>query len=250
MTFRDTNIHIGLAGDGRLAKQLKALLDALSLPYSRFSRSENTPEEIQNYLQKSTHIWLAISDSAIESFYQSYAKSTVKSAKVNPTWVHFSGAHNSKYIYSAHPLMTFSNTLLSVSEWENVHFVVSPPASEENRTDLTLSDLLPGVANSWSYLPAEKKAFYHALCVIAGNFPIILWSEVLVQFQKLSLPKEALDVYLDRIILNFKNEGAAALTGPIVRKDIKTIEENMKSLEASSLKDIYEAFTKHKGIKL
>lgn len=238
--------HIGLAGDGRLAKQLKTLLDARSLSFTQISRSKNTLEEIQSVVNNSTHIWLAISDGGIENFYQTYAGSN----SVNKTWVHFSGAHNSQNIYSAHPLMTFSNVLLPLADWDRVHFVVSPPSLKAEQNDLKLNDLLPAIPNSWSFLPPEKKAFYHALCVIAGNFPVIMWSEVLTQFQNLALPKEALNSYLDRVTLNFKNEGAAALTGPLARNDINTIKANIKSLESSPLKEIYEAFVHHKGIKL
>lgn len=235
--------QVCLVGNGRLATQLEKVLTEISVPFSHIYRSKDSTDSIKEHISKSTHIWLAISDSAIESFYQTYANNNS-----HALWVHFSGAHNSPKIFSVHPLMTFSKNPMSSTEFKKVHMVLSSPTSAELKTDFLT--LMPGFTNPHSILNAQHKALYHALCVVAGNFPMILWTEVLNQFQSLSLPKEALFTYLDRVNHNFKNEGANALSGPIVRNDTKTIKDNLVALDSSPLKPIYESFLKAKGVKL
>ncbi|MFP4004539.1 MAG: DUF2520 domain-containing protein, partial [Alphaproteobacteria bacterium] len=39
------------------------------------------------------------------------------------------------------------------------------------------------------------------------------------------------------------------VTGPLVRRDLKTIERNLKALEGNDLKDVYEAFLRMEGIE-
>lgn len=242
-TFAQT--HICLVGNGRLANQLKAILNRNSISFSHVFRAQHSNAEIGMALKNASHVWLAISDQSIEPFYTTYGRHCQK------TWVHFSGAHNSKNIYSAHPLMTFTKTVMPDDLFNQVHFVISmPDGKSKTEAPLALSDLLPGLKNQWSYLDSDKKTLYHALCVVAGNFPVILWSEVQTQFQNLHLPQDTLLNYIERALTNFKNEGAAALTGPIVRGDTKTITENIQALSGSSLQPIYEAFVKSKGIKL
>lgn len=236
--------HICLVGNGRLASQLNFYLEQKTVSFTHVARKFNSIEQIATSIQNSTHVWLAISDRAIESFYQEYFKDP------DTKWVHFSGSHNSDAIFSAHPLMTFSNRLMSAQDFENVHFVVSPPLKNQSVVDTTFEQVLPFLRNSFSIISPEKKPLYHALCVIAGNFPVILWSEVLSQFKTMSLPQEALFNYLDRSLENFKHEGANALTGPLVRNDLQTIKENLIALEGQSLKPIYESFVKSKGIIL
>lgn len=235
--------HICLVGNGRLATQLEKILKENSFSYSHIFRSQNSTDEIEKQITQSTHIWLAINDSALESFYQQYS-----GRGPTATWVHFSGAHNSNTIFSAHPLMTFSKTPMAQIEFDKIHFVLTPPRQTENQ--FSFDDVLPGLKNAHSFLSADKKALYHALCVVAGNFPMILWSEVEAQFQNLQVPKEALNTYLDQVTSNFKRDGASALTGPIVRGDIKTIHDNLNALSGNSLKSIYEAFLKAKGVNL
>lgn len=245
MNTTSVKIHICLVGNGRLARQLEAILINNSISFSHVFRSRHSTAEIDFSIKDASHVWLAISDQAIEPFYATYGQSCQN------TWVHFSGALNTKYIFSAHPLMTFSNRLMSPEDFNTVHFVLSAPTEKSNENSATtLNKLMPGFTNQWSYIEADKKALYHALCVIAGNFPIILWSQVLDQFQKMNLPQAALHSYLDRTLMNFKNEGAGALTGPLVRGDTQTMKDNIQALDGDSLQLIYKAFVNTKGITL
>ncbi|MEK6628828.1 MAG: DUF2520 domain-containing protein [Bdellovibrionota bacterium] len=221
-----------LIGSGRLAQHLQHWNKLLENPNQLicWNRSQDL-ELLKNSLSKCSIVWLAISDSAIQSFYDEHLRDS--KLKV----VHFSGALDDKRFLSAHPLMSFPHSLLTDDVYKKIHFVIS---GFEN-----LGEALPGLNNAFTILNSEKKAYYHALCVLAGNFPQLIWNEVSLKMKELNLPAEASDLYIKQITENYLNLKEKAITGPLVRKDYVTIEKNITSLtETTALKNIYTAFTK------
>jgi predicted short-subunit dehydrogenase-like oxidoreductase (DUF2520 family) len=219
-----------LAGSGRLAKHLKFWnsLNSSPLALAEWNRSQSS-ETFQSLAQEATHIWLAVSDSAIADLC-----GLVPAGK---SIVHFSGAINVKGAACAHPLMSFPNELLTAEVYPNIHFAITGAG--------TLDELLPGFSNPFTSLSAEKKAYYHALCVLAGNFPQLIWSRTQKQMQELSIPEEAFQIYIKQITENFIRLGESAVTGPLVRRDVGTIEKNISALDRDpALKNIYSAFVR------
>ncbi len=218
-----------LIGSGRLARHLQHWNSLLQLPNTliTWNRSESLTTLNERMAQASL-IWLAISDSAIIPFYNQHLTSTKITA------VHFSGALNDPRLLCAHPLMSFPHELLANTVYPNIHFSLT------GSTDL--QTMLPGFKNSSSVLPAESKALYHALCVVAGNFPQLLWSEAFPQFKNLQIPEKAFDTYIHQITENFIQLKNKAVTGPLVRKDLVTIAKNQAALEDSKLNKIYSSF--------
>jgi 2-dehydropantoate 2-reductase len=227
-----TKQSILLIGRGRLAKHLQHWNSLLSEPniLLHWDLSQNQLLLLDS-LNKCTLVWLAISDSALVPFYEQHLQSSNKKV------VHFSGAFNDPRMASAHPLMSFTQTLLPNEVYTKIHFAVNQCES--------LQAVLPGFQNSFTILTAENKSYYHALCVIAGNFPQLLWNEVSNEMKSLNLPPAALDLYINQISANYISLKNAALTGPLVRKDHSTIEKNIQSLSrAEGLQNIYKTFTK------
>ena len=106
-------------------------------------------------------------------------------------------------------------------------------------------DLLPELRNQHVTIPKKLKPFYHAFCVISGNFSSLLWQKAFQEFEKkLNFPKEILHPYLEQIFLNLKNEPENALTGPLVRSDKKTVLANLDALSQDPYQEIYQAFVK------
>ena len=229
-----TKPSVLLVGSGRLAKHLKFWnsLGSQPLPLAEWNRTQSK-EKFQSLAHEATHIWLAVSDSAIASLCE-----VIPAGK---TVVHFSGALTISGAACAHPLMSFSGGLLDRSIYAKIHFVVN---GAEN-----LQILLPGFTNSFSVLSAEQKSHYHALCVIAGNFPQLLWSRTQRQLQELSIPTSATDLYLRQITENFIVQGEGSVTGPLVRKDAVTLQSNINSLSSDpKLQNIYSAFVREFSI--
>lgn len=220
----NTKPKVLLAGSGRLVKHLKFWNSLLAKPNQivEWKRYQVLPD-----LSDFTHAWLAVSDSAIAEV-----------ASILPshlTKVHFSGALQIAGTSCAHPLMSFTENLLPESVYNEIYFVVSGQQD--------LQSLLPGFNNSFAQINPEHKAFYHALCVLTGNIPQLLWGQTYAEFEKLGIPKIAVDLFLKQSSDNFRNHGIAALTGPIARKDQVSIEKNLGALSRTPfLKKIYSLF--------
>lgn len=226
------NSTILLIGSGRLAHHLKYWNSLLEKPNRLlfWDRSRDL-SELKANLNASDSVWLAISDSAIEPFFETHLK------QQNKNVVHFSGAMHSANIPCAHPLMSFPAALLPTETYSKIFFVIEGSK--------TLAEILPGFQNQFAVLNTERKSYYHALCVLAGNFPQLLWNEVASNFQQLDLPTEALDLYIRQITDNYLLHKEKAITGPLIRKDHATIERNIASLSKSpNLKNIYLTLAK------
>jgi 2-dehydropantoate 2-reductase len=230
------NSSVVLIGSGRLAKHLLYWNSLLENPNEVFqwSRTQSL-EQLKSHLEKSNIVWLAISDNALLDFYETHLKSAGKRV------VHFSGAFNNSNMLCAHPLMSFPNELLPTDIYPHIHFALS---NFEN-----LEQALPSFKNTFKVLSPQDKALYHALCVLAGNFPQMLWSEVSEKMQQLEIPEASFDLYIKQITENYLNYKNKAITGPIIRKDEKTILANLESLKNEiRLKSIYSNFNKEFNI--
>lgn len=226
------NLHfktILIVGSGRLANHLNHWVTLQKTKYKilNWDRSQD-PHAIKKYVAESDFVWLAISDSAIVSFYEKYING------FDCTVVHFSGALQDTRILSAHPLMTFADEIYSDEIYKKITFAIT---GFEN-----LSEALPGFENPFFKISAQDKPLYHALCVVAGNFPQMLWSEVSKTCLQKNIPFEAFNLFLRQSLENFVWSGASAITGPIARNDLATVEKNKAALP-SKLKNIYSVFS-------
>ncbi len=216
-----------LIGSGRLARHLEFYFTQLGLKFSSWSRRQDI-SALQKSAESATHVLLAISDSALQGFVDTHFKNS------NKLIVSFSGALTIQGAVTAHPLMSFGPHFYSLKDYEKIHFVLTGAH--------LLDEILPGLKNPYSVLPSEDRALYHALCVLGGNFPILLWHQMAEGFKKLGLPEDVYKLYIEKIAENFNKHTSKALTGPLVRRDFDTIQKNLKALEHSSYRNVYAAF--------
>jgi predicted short-subunit dehydrogenase-like oxidoreductase (DUF2520 family) len=217
-----------LVGAGRLARHFQFYFQHQDLKLETWSRQESLIT-FHDRLQRADRVALAISDSAIATF----AEANLKDFK--GTILHFSGALDLPGTVAAHPLMSFGNDLYPLDFYQQIHFTLT--GAEH------LADLLPGLPNPFSILQPQDKGLYHALCVLGGNFPVLLWHKMSSEFERLGLPPEAAKVYIKRVADNYLKSGAAALTGPLQRGDQITIDKNLSALEDDPWGQVYKAFT-------
>lgn len=216
-----------LIGAGKVAKHLHYYLSALGPAPLSWDRAQD-PHLLKTKIAEASHILLAISDSGLEPFFRSNL------AGYEKVVVHFSGALSVDGVIAAHPLMSFGPELYSLETYQKIHFVVTGARD--------LSDALPGVANTFSVLPADAKPFYHALCVMGGNFPVILWQKMFAEFTTLGIPADAAGLYLETVLRNTLQKPDSALTGPLARRDRGTVEKNIQALEGDKFQALYRAF--------
>lgn len=221
-----------LVGSGRLALHLKHWNSLLSKPNHLifWNRSQNE-QILQQQITQADLVWLAISDSSLIPFYEKHFLGSQVQV------VHFSGALYDSRIASAHPMMSFPNELISDSIYENIGFAIQGADH--------LQQLMPGFNNQYFQISAADKPFYHALCVISGNFPQLLWNEVSHCLPGLKIPDSIYHTYLSQVLRNFLVLKEKSLTGPLVRKDDLTIQKNEDALSSHpKLQNIYRTFTK------
>lgn len=216
-----------LIGSGRLARHLEFFITQKAWPLTNWNRKQSI-SLLPSLIKNSTHVLLAISDSALQGFYEQHLKSSGKKV------IHFSGALHFEGAIAAHPLMSFGPHFYSLETYEKMHFVLTGANFIEQ--------VLPGFKNPFTVLAAEDRPLYHALCVLGGNFPVILWNKMTDGLLQLGLPPEAAHIYVEKVAENFVKYGGKALTGPLVRKDLRTIESNLKSLESDPFEWVYRSF--------
>jgi predicted short-subunit dehydrogenase-like oxidoreductase (DUF2520 family) len=188
-------------------------------------------------LEGASHILLAISDDSLESFLDQYPELSARSL------VHFSGSRVIENIAGLHPLMTFGRETYDLATYRSIPFV-----SEHGR--LGFGEIFPALQNpSWVIEPGLKP-LYHALCVMAGNFPALLWNKVFRDFEgKLGLPHEILGPYLAQTLENTLADGGQALTGPLARGDYHTVQQNIAALGGDAYAEVYRAFAHSHGMQ-
>jgi predicted short-subunit dehydrogenase-like oxidoreductase (DUF2520 family) len=231
------NSQLLLIGSGRLSRHLARYFDLLNLSYRQWNRRTGTVGELRSEIANSSHLLLAISDSAIESFLQTH-----QDWCVGKTCVHFSGSLSTPLAIGAHPLMTFSSgDFYDLPTYQKIPFILDSQKTEFQK-------LLPGLPNPHFAIPAKAKALYHAWCVMSGNFTVILWEKFFAELEgRWELPRTVAYPYLQQIALNLQtasafSPNASVLTGPLARRDHATIERNLASLKDSSFLNIYQAF--------
>jgi hypothetical protein len=234
----------GIIGDGCLARHWIHYFSLLGLPFKQWSRRlfhsahEMQSAHWQKTLADCPTLLLAVSDRAIEPL-----ASEIRSTPgfENRTLIHFSGALFSSIAWGFHPLMSFPEALYSLEKYESIPFIIDEGAPE-------MHEIFPGLKNPSSRLSPQKKALYHAWCVMGGNFTAFLWTQLFESFsQNLELDPKLAIPYLKQVAENLLQEPESARstwTGPMVRNDFKTIAAHLGALTDHSYQDVYRAFLK------
>lgn len=248
--------HYLVIGRGRWAKHLLHSLNLLGISHSRWTR-QDSPLLLTKLLTNATHVWIAISDSAIQDFYlneiwprinalksetepvcQTADVSLLPSNKRSPEIIclHSSGALEIPELHSVHPLMSFSHELYPDSFYlEDGFGFVTTSSLSKNR-------LIPGFPQNLSFIRPDQKAFYHSLCVLAGNCSVLLWQKFFDEMQKMNLPQDTLMSYFRQVSRNIQTSPLTALTGPLVRNDQVTLKMDLMALENDPFQIILASF--------
>lgn len=227
---------IGIIGDGRVARHFRHYLNLLGLPVHTWSRrgSSAPPADV---LAPCRTVLLLIRDAAIVPFIDAWP------ALRERRLVHFSGSLVTPAAEGAHPLMTFGQELYDLATYRSIPFICDAGGTP-------FDELLPGVPNPSFTIPAAGRPYYHALCVLAGNFSTMLWVKFFDELQhRFGIPADAAHPYLARLAANVASDGGRALTGPLARGDVETIEANLKALEGDPFQSVYSAFARAYAVR-
>lgn len=219
-----------IIGSGRMASHFAHYLSLLNLPYQTWSRRNGTTQSLDDALKQASHVIVLIKDSAIADFIHDW-----QAIYSNKIWVHFSGQLTIPNVIGCHPLMTFTAQLYKLSTYQSIPFILSDTTEH-------FSDVLPHLPNSAYHIEPHLKTFYHALCVMSGNFTCLVWQKFFAECnQTLRIPSAIAIPYLKQIMLNIIDDPAGCLTGPLVRGDQPTLNAHQRALQEDAFLPIYQA---------
>lgn len=231
----------GFVGDGRFSRHWRHYFSSLEIPWKLWSRRLARPNGVAGIRATETLadcpvILLAVSDDAIAP-----VMATLRAEGLDDrTFVHFCGGRSFEGAFGAHPLMTFATTLYEPAFYRSIPIFV-----DADRPDPIgyFRKLFPALPNPCFPLKSGDKAYYHALCALAGGFTAVLWRDFFAAMSRqFGAPRDALAAYPRRVIENVIATAGAALTGPVARGDSETVQMHLDALGESGLANVYEAF--------
>jgi hypothetical protein len=233
----------GFVGDGRLSRHWRHYFTSLGIPWKLWSRRLARPNGKPGLtapaaLAGCPVILLAVSDDAIGPVMARLRAEGLDER----TYVHFCGGRSFEGAFGAHPLMSFGTTLYEPGFYRDIPvFVDRNSAHPEPIAEFRA--LFPRLPNPCFPLKTEDKAYYHALCALAGGFTAVLWRDFFAAMDaRFGAPREALAAYPRRIVENVIASRDGALTGPVARGDTETVQMHLDALDGTALSGVYQAF--------
>lgn len=252
---------IGIIGLGKVGETLARLLCAqgfdIGAVYNRtHDKAYHLASEVESIALHDagdivTHTDLtiiAVSDDAIESI----AQELTNHVTVDKAIIHVSGTSSLDALHevqlagamvgSLHPAFPFSSVDSSVKGLMGVTFAIEYSHSQLRDWLLEIIHALSGQVIE---VPAGKKAQYHAALAIASNYMVTLYAIAQDLLSDLSdddiAIQRAINTLMTGTMHNLIEQGVPdALTGPLVRGDVGTIERHLMALSENPL--LYETY--------
>ena len=219
----------GIAGNGRASTHLQAYFRLLKVPYELWHRRSGP--EPGKALGGCSTVFILLSDAAIAPFIA--ANPFLK----EKTLIHFSGSLNIEGAFSLHPFRPLCAGTLSLEEYRRLPFALDG--------GIPLKKLVPEFRNPVFHINKEDKQLYHALCALGANLPVLLWRKAMKDLGgKFGIPREQVQRFFQASLDNFEEDPARALSGPLSRRDARTVNSDIKALGKDPFAEIYSVFAK------
>lgn len=251
-------MRIGFVGAGKvgftLGKYLTERGMCVSGYYSRRRESAiqasdftNTKyyETLEEVTASSDALFLTVPDGAIEEVWNSLKEYSLKGKFI----CHCSGAMNSAVFsgidqmgafgYSIHPLFAVHDRLQSYKEISQAYFTIE--GAQEHL--LFWKDFFEALGNPVREIQAEQKILYHSAAVFASNLVTGLFETGVSLLMECGFDRKSGEEALKALFLNNCQSVAeagteAALTGPVERADLGTIQKHLDVLSGNK-REIY-----------
>jgi predicted short-subunit dehydrogenase-like oxidoreductase (DUF2520 family) len=254
--FARESTRIGFIGAGRLAASFAAALRAAGYCVARVASAKPASAEVlaravgarvatpQQVADSCELVFLTAPDSAIPDLARQIAWRPRQAA------VHCSGALGLDVLSPAaeagaltgclHPLQSFPSREGDPARFKAVTCGIEAPAELGAALERIASDLGAGVVR----LEGVDRAGYHAAAVFVSNYVVSLAAAAERVWEQSGLPREAAREALAPLLLGAAqnvgaHELAEALTGPVARGDLATIERHLGALDDGPLRELY-----------
>ena len=227
--------QIVIFGPGRVGRNMAAYFKNLGHSVEMVTRIdfENRGDSLDAKLSSADIVAAAIPDDLINTW-----RLALNDRLTDKTIIHFSGANSFQGISSYHPLFSFPTQVLSNDVIAKIAII-----REEGRAPF--SDIIPGTQNPELVIPADRKALYHAIAVLSGNFSAFVWNKCATVFEDQlgEDPSQILGPYFESIVERFKEQPQNSITGPVARQDRTSVNRNLESLDDHpELLALYQSF--------
>ena len=227
----------GITLSGYYGKSYKDAVDA-----SKFTNSK-AYENIKDLVKDSSMIFITTPDDSIHEVWQkllnfNLANKIICHTSGSLTSSIFSNINNSgAFAYSVHPMFAFSDKYNSYKNLQNAYFSIEGPESHIRQ----LKDFINSLGNKSFVINKDNKALYHLASVTVSNLVLSLINTGCTYLSQCGLSEndslEALLPLIQNNINNIKNNGCMnALTGPVERNDIGTINLHLEVIPKSDVR--------------
>jgi predicted short-subunit dehydrogenase-like oxidoreductase (DUF2520 family) len=185
-------------------------------------------------------LFLTVPDDALDNVVRMLVAS--KAIRAGQYVVHTSGLHGISVLAPAteigahaiamHPALTFTGTDLDLDRIHQCVFGVTCDESERPVADALVRDMSGRV----NWLSESDRPLYHVALAHGANHLVTLVSQAmdLLRLTGSDDPAAVLRPLLTAALDNALDFGFAALTGPIVRGDVKTVSAHLETLSSTS----------------
>lgn len=246
--------RIGIVGAGRLGSALARALGQVGWPVVAVAsrtpahartlaaavsgaRAVDTPQAVADVAEL---VFLTVPDTAIASVAASVrwraGQGVVHTSGVESLTPLASAREHGALLGSLHPLQTFARPSRNpLRSFRGITCAIESDPELFPR----LESVVTAVGGEPLLLAPEAKALYHAAAVLAANYVVSLLHVAAQLWRAAALPEDrALQALLPLTRAAVENVAArgpaAALTGPIARGDVETIEKHLGALAAAT----------------
>lgn len=258
--MNNENLSIGFIGAGRVGFTLGRFFYEKKLNVSGYysktfenacdaadficSKSFKTIKELAD---ESQIIFVTVPDSCIRDVYAELKACDLK----NKILCHCSGALSAKvfdgadkfgaWAYSVHPVFAISDKKNAYKDISKAFFTVEGDKEKMH----VMETLLKHLGNAYQIISAEHKSKYHASLVMASNLAVGLYHMSLEMLKECGFSDENAQNAVNPLFLNnaeniCQKGCSSALTGPVDRKDLKTVEKHLSVIEDANAKQLYK----------
>lgn len=214
--------------------------------YSRNSKSARQAAEftstkhftnLTDIVKESDTLFITVPDGAISEVWEHIRSLPIKNKNIChcsgsiPSTAFFNAEELGAYRYSIHPLQALSNKYESYKSLKNTYFTIEGSASNLD----VITDCFSNMGNPVVTIDQKSKTLYHCAAAVASNHMTALIDIAAEMLEKCGFSRsDALEALAPLLMNNLScilTRGTEkALTGPIERNDISTVNSHLLSL--------------------
>jgi predicted short-subunit dehydrogenase-like oxidoreductase (DUF2520 family) len=155
-------------------------------------------------------------------------------------------ADSGALIGSLHPAFPFADVDTAVQCLAGTTFAIE---ASHQLVQQRLIELVESINGQVLLIPTGKKALYHAALVLASNYTVTLYAVAETILLSLgaqqSIADNALNTLVEATVQNIRDMGIpGALTGPLSRADVGTIQSHLSVIDDETVKTVYKGLAR------